>query len=65
MNIILRLVFWKLVEIAVKISFLCVPKHGVYAATSFSAIVTSRRSRNDPQILRLFVYENISRFIAQ
>ena len=60
MYIILRLVFENFIRIAVKISFLWDPKHGVYATASFSANVTSVCSRNDMQIFTsVILYMNI------
>ena len=64
MNIILRLVCENFSSIAVKISFLLGPKHGVYAAASFSANVTSWYSHKDTQIFTsVILYMNI--FITQ
>ena len=60
MYIVLRLVFENFSRIAVKISFLWGPKHGVYAAASFSANVTSVCSCNNPQIFTsIILYMNI------
>ena len=65
MYIIFRLVCETLSRIAVKISFLWGHKHGVYAAVSFSANVTSWCSRNDTNIFNFVnLYINIT-FIAQ
>ena len=49
MHIILRLFCEVLSRIAVEISFLLVRRHGVYAAASFGAIITSGYIRNDTQ----------------
>ena len=49
MAIILRLICENLSSLAVKISFLWGPEHGVYAEDSFAANVTSRYFRNDMQ----------------
>ena len=60
MHIILRLVCEKLSWIAVKISFLWGPKHGVYAASYFSAIVTSWYLHKDTQnYTSVILYMNI------
>ena len=60
MYIILRLVCETFSKIDVKISFLRGHKHGVYAAASFSAKVTSWCSRNDTHILTsVILYINI------
>ena len=65
MDIVLRLVCEILSRIAVKISFLWVSTHSVYAEASFSANVTSWCSRNDTQIfISVYLYMNII-FIAQ
>ena len=67
MYIILRLVCEPLSWITVNISFLWGHKHGIYAASSFSANVKSWCSRNDTQIFTsviLYMYINII-FIAQ
>ena len=65
MLIILRLVCEIFSRIAVKISFLWCPKHGVYAAPSFSANVMSWCWRNDTQnFTSVILYMNII-FIAQ
>ena len=66
MYIILRLpVVWETFSrIAVKISFLWDHKHGVYAAASFSANVTSWCSRDTPIFTSIILYINII-FIAQ
>ena len=58
--IILRVVFEKFNGIAFKISFIWGHKHGVYAAASFSANVTTRNSRNDTQFFTsVILYMNI------
>ena len=65
MCIILRLVCETFSRIAVKISFLCGPQHGIYRATSFSANVTSWCSRDNTQnFSSAILYMNII-FIAQ
>ena len=65
MYIILRLVCEKLGRLAFKISFLWGPKHGVYAAASFSANVTSLCSRNGPQNFTSVILCMSIIFIAQ
>ena len=65
MYIILRLVCETFSRIAVTISFILGHKHGVYAAASFAANVTSWCSRNDKKnFTSVFLYINII-FIAQ
>ena len=67
MNIILRLVCENLSRITVIISFLWSPKHGIYAAASFSSNMTSWCSRYDTQSfisVILYMYMNII-FIAK
>ena len=65
MYIILRLVCENFSRIAVKITYLWGPKHGVYAAVSFQQIWRPDVSRNDPEIFNSFIlYMNII-FIAQ
>ena len=65
MYIILKLVSENFSRITVKISFLWGPKHGVYAAASFSANVTLWCSRTDAQIFTsIILYMNII-FIVQ
>ena len=60
MHIILRLVRENFSRIAVKISFLWGPKHGVYATASFSANVTSGCSSKDNKMLTsVILYMNI------
>ena len=65
MYIILRLVCENLSRKAVKISFLWGTKHGVYAAVSFSANVTSWCSRNDTQIFASNILHMNIIFIAE
>ena len=63
MYIILRLVCETFSRIDVKISFLRGPKHDIYAATSFSANVTSLCSRKDAQFFYYFRYYEYERHI--
>ena len=65
MYIILRLVCENFSRIPVKISFLWGPKYGIYAATSFSANVTSWCSRNNMQIFAAVILHMNIIFIAQ
>ena len=65
MYIILRLVCENFSRINVKISSLWDPKHGVYAAASFSANVTSECSRSETRILTsVILFMNII-YVAQ
>ena len=65
MYIIWRLVCENLSRITIKISFLWGPKHGVYAAASFSTNVTSWCSRNGTKLFTIVILHMNIIFIAQ